>query len=42
MVVTFSTLLVAFLNISPSIFFMIGQANSGDFDITITALQGDD
>jgi hypothetical protein len=39
MVVTFSTLLVAFLNASGSIFFMIGQANAGDFDITITALQ---
>jgi hypothetical protein len=38
MVVTFSTLLVAFLNASGSIFFMIGQANAGDFDITITAL----
>jgi len=39
MVVTFSTLLVAFLNASGSIFFMIGQANAGDFDITISALQ---
>ena len=37
-IVTFSTLVVAFLNCSSSIFFMIGQANAGDFDLTLTAL----
>jgi hypothetical protein len=39
LVVMFSTLLVAFINSASSLFFMIGQANGGDFDITINALQ---
>jgi hypothetical protein len=42
LVVTFSTLLVAFINSASSLFFMIGQANAGDYDITINALQESD
>jgi hypothetical protein len=39
LVVAFASLLVAFLNSSDSLFFMLGQANGGDFDITMNALQ---
>lgn len=38
LVVTFSTLLIAFLNSAHSLFFMIGQANAGDADFTIRGL----
>ena len=41
MIVTFSTLFIAFLNSSHSLFMMLGQANGGDFDITVTALVED-
>jgi hypothetical protein len=39
LVVAFASLLVAFLNSANSLFFMLGQANAGDFDVTINALQ---
>jgi hypothetical protein len=39
LVVAFSALLAAFSNSAFSLYFLVGQANSGDFDITITALQ---
>jgi hypothetical protein len=38
MVVAFSTLIVAFLYSSTSMFFMVGQANGGDYDMQINAL----
>lgn len=38
LVVSFTSLLTAFLNSTPSLFFMVSQANSGDFDVTMTAL----
>ena len=41
MMVMFSTLLIAFLNGSQSVFFAIGQANGGDFDMTVTGLTKD-
>ncbi|CDW83103.1 permease-like protein [Stylonychia lemnae] len=41
MVVAFTTLLTAFVNSTPSLFFMVAQSNSGDFDITLTALAQD-
>ena len=37
-VVAFSTLLVSFMDSGDSLFFMVGQANGGDFDIKLTAL----
>ncbi len=41
LVVSFVSLLSAFLNSTPSLFFMVAQANSGDFDIIMTALSDD-
>jgi len=38
LVVAFTSLLTAFLNSTPSLFFMVSQANSGDFDVVMTAL----
>lgn len=41
LVVAFTTVLSAFLNSTPSLFFMVAQANSGDFDVILTALPDD-
>jgi len=31
----------AFVNSTPSLFFMVSQGNAGDFDITLTALSNE-
>ncbi|CDW88470.1 permease-like protein [Stylonychia lemnae] len=41
LVVSFTTFVTAFVNSTPSLFFMVSQSNAGDFDITLTALRND-